>query len=225
MPLSSLQLTPPTDPDHLKAVIEGAAAVIFDNDGTIVDSMPLHLKAYQVAMAQFGLVFPDSLFYAWAGQPAFVIIEKLKKDQGKPEVNVEALMEAKKEALHAAMHTIRPIEPVVTLLRHARAKGIPIAVASGGERKDVLASLEASGVGVDVFDAVVTCEDVKNGKPDPETFLLAAQKLGVDPTKCVGLEDGEKGLEALRGAGMVALDARTFEGYPTPVINDVVDAK
>lgn len=217
---SPFKQSPSPDPGRLRELVEGAAGVIFDNDGTMVDSMPLHFKAYQVAMAKFGMHFPKSLFYAWAGLPASVIVEQLKKDQGKPNVELDMILAAKEEALHVVMHKIRAIEPVVALLRHANAKGIPVAVASGGERKDVVASLEASGVGVNTFDAIVTREDVENGKPHPETFLLAAQKLGVDPTKCVGLEDGEKGLEALRRAGMIALDVRAFEGYPTPNIHD-----
>lgn len=205
---------------ELKALIDGAAGVIFDNDGTVVDSMPVHFAAYQKAVAKYGLRFPKSLFYAWAGVPASVIVAQLKHDQGKLDVDVDALLAAKDEALAELMHTVRPIEPVVTLLRYAKKKGIPVALASGGERKDVVASLEASGVGIASFDAVVTREDVKNGKPDPETFLLAAQRLGVDPINCIGLEDGEKGFQALRNADMVALDARTFEGYPVPVMDD-----
>lgn len=205
---------------ELKTLIDCAGGVIFDNDGTMVDSMPVHFAAYQEAVAKYGLRFPKPLFYAWAGAPASVIVATLKQEQGMPDVEVDALLAAKDEALTKLIQTVRPIEPVVTLLRYAKMKGIPVALASGGEKKDVVASLVASGVDVASFDAFVTREDVKNGKPNPETFLLAAQRIGVDPSKCVGFEDGEKGLQALRNAAMVALDVRTFEGYPVPVIDD-----
>jgi HAD superfamily hydrolase (TIGR01509 family) len=121
------------------------------------------------------------------------------------------------------MGSVEPVAAVVEVLAEARRRGIKVAVASGGQRENVVASLVSAGVLArdgavgDVFDAVVTAEDVARGKPDPETFLLAAERMGVDPARCVGLEDADLGLQALLAACMRAVDVRAHPRYPMPV--------
>lgn len=208
-------MEPPTTLAQLYALVDASSAVIFDNDGTVVDTMPVHYQTYLHALSPHGISFPPSLFYQLAGVPAGDIIAKLSREQKIP-ISVEEVLAKKNAALHSAMQTVRPIKPALAVLHYAKGKGKPVGIASGGDRKDVVQSLEVSGVGVHSFDAMVVREDVEKGKPDPETFLKAAKKLGVDPAKCLGFEDGDFGLEALRRAGMVAVDIRKVEGYPTP---------
>lgn len=205
----------PTTLEELYALVDECSGVIFDNDGTMVDTMPAHYAAYCEALKPHGISFPEKLFYELAGVPAADIIAQLSQAQSIP-VSVPDVMAAKKAAFAKAMENVVPIEPTLAVLRYAMKKGLPVAIASGGERHDVVMSLDVSGVGTDVFGAMVTAENVKKGKPDPETFLLAAEKLGIDPAKCLGLEDGASGLVALKSAGMVAVDVRLIEGYPTP---------
>lgn len=107
------------------------------------------------------------------------------------------------------------IEMVVDIARKYHGK-VPLAVASSGNREHVMATLRNEGI-LDLFDAVVTAEDIANPKPAPDIFLLAAHKIGCDPTKCRGFEDAEVGMKALRAAGMEAIDVRKMPGYPKVV--------
>jgi len=107
------------------------------------------------------------------------------------------------------------IHPVVAIARDAKAKGLPIAVASSGVKPTVHGHLKQHGI-FDLFDAVVTCEDVSSGKPAPDLYLLAAEKLGVDPARCTAYEDALLGIASAKKAGMDVVDVRQLEGYPNP---------
>ncbi|KAI0565431.1 HAD-superfamily hydrolase [Gracilaria domingensis] len=180
-PLSAAMITPSLTLEHVKHRIDGASAVIFDNDGTLVDSMPVQMIAWQKALAHHRLLFPEHKFYAMAGMPASGIIPPLAEEQNVP-------------------HAVKPVSIVVELLHYARQKCLPIAVASGGEREDVLTSLRYSDINVSHFGAVVTAED----------------RVRVNPSDCIGFEDADKGMQALHNAGMEAVDVRTIHGYPLP---------
>jgi beta-phosphoglucomutase family hydrolase len=180
-------------------------ALIFDCDGTIADTMPLHYKAWVAALGRHHVDFPEAVFYELAGVPTDKIIEILndRHGYGMP-VQETALL--KDGLFEKDIALILPIEPVVELARSYQGK-LPMAVASGGFRSIVMKTLQATHL-LELFDAVVVAEDVVHGKPAPDIFLEAARRLGVEPTKCVGFEDGEMGLTALRAAGMVAIDVR-----------------
>ena len=107
------------------------------------------------------------------------------------------------------------IHPVVAIARDAKAKGLPIAVASSGVKPTVHGHLKQHGI-FHLFDAVVTCEDVSSGKPAPDLYLLAAEKLGVDPARCTAYEDASLGIASAKKAGMDVVDVRQLEGYPNP---------
>ncbi|PXF49877.1 Fructose-1-phosphate phosphatase YqaB [Gracilariopsis chorda] len=209
-------ITPTLTVEAVKRRIDNASAVIFDNDGTLVDSMPVHMVAWQKALAQHGLTFSEHQFYAMAGMPASEIIPQLATEQRVPNVSIQSVIDARKLMLASQLQKVRPVAVVIELLHYARQKGLPIAVASGGETEDVLATLKYCDIDISRFGAIVTADDVKHGKPHPETFLTAAERLGVEPSGCIGLEDGEKGLDALRNAGMEDIDVRKIEGYPLP---------
>lgn len=198
--------------------IDACDAAIFDNDGTLVDSMPAHYRAWATATRAHGLTFTEEQFYALAGVPASGVLAALNKEQGR-DVPLGPVTEAKAAALKDEMSKIEAVAPVMELARYAKARGKRIAVASGSRRTSVIASLGATGIDAyKFFDAVVTAEDVTHGKPHPETFLLAAQLVGVDASRCIGFEDGELGLQSLRSAGMIDVDVRKMPGYPLPDI-------
>lgn len=200
--------------DEARSQLRECKAVIFDNDGTLVDSMPVHFAAWRIALSNHGIEFKEERFYQLAGVPAAEIIRTLAQEQGLDHVSVPSVLESRQENLENTLKDVGKVEVVVKLLEDVVSAGIPVGLASGGERGDVLASLEYAGIDVSVFSSVVTREDVYNGKPDPETYHVVAERLGVKPADCIGLEDGDQGLLALENAGMRKMDVRLIEGYP-----------
>ena len=179
--------------------------LIFDCDGTLVDTMPLHLRAWQVVARRHGFVFPENRFYALGGVPSRQIAEILSREQG---ICLDTCKVATEKAEEYMAYTdrIKPIEPIVRIVQEHFGK-IPMAVATGGSRyitQHVLAQLDL----LRFFDAVVTNEDVVNQKPAPDIFLEAARRIGVPPQLCRAYEDTDLGLQAIRAAGMEAVDVR-----------------
>jgi beta-phosphoglucomutase family hydrolase len=188
----------------------GTTALIFDCDGTLADTMPVHFVAWRDMLAPYGLDFPEDVFYALAGMPSAQIVARLAAEQGieLPEGAIDQMVIDKEQSYVSTVASVQPIEPVVAVARAARGT-LPMAVASGGHRWVVRKTLEAIGVG-DWFDALVGAEDTERHKPEPDVFLEAARRLGVMPEGCVVFEDGEFGLEAARRAGMTEVDIRLW---------------
>ncbi len=177
------------------------AAYIFDLDGTLIDTMPLHYQAWDKAMRRAGLTqaLDEDLFYSFGGVPTLRVAEligahyRLKVDPAKVYEEKESLFgELQADALL--------IEPVVKFARHV-AQTHPVAVASGGQRPIVKRSLHLSGL-APLFPIVVTADDVVHGKPSPDMFLLAAKLMGVEPKECLVFEDAVPGMKAAEAAGM-----------------------
>ncbi len=178
------------------------AAYLFDCDGTIVDSMPLHYVAWTKALSEWSCQFPEELFYAWGGRPAAEIIATLNQQQG---LNMPLeQVELRKEQLY--YEVLPQLEAVPEVLDHIhRSHGdIPFAVVSGSTRESVVASLEALGI-LDRFATLVCAGDYAHAKPHPEPFLLAAERLHVDPSQCLVFEDTDMGIEAATRAGMASV--------------------
>jgi len=186
-------------------------AYLFDCDGTIADSMPLHYRAWKQALGEWGCTFDEQLFYAWGGRPASEIIQALNRAQGL-EMPVDTLT-ARKEELYLLQIPMLEAVPEVLEHIHARHGHIPLAVVSGGRRDSVVSSLTALHL-LDKFDTIVSAEDYTNGKPAPDAFLLAAQRLGVAAGDCLVFEDTELGIAAATAAGMasVLVPARASAG-------------
>ena len=174
-------------------------AYLFDCDGTIVDSMPLHYKAWKQILGEWNCEFSEERFYAWGGMPIVEIISTLNKEYGLS-MPVEALAARKESLYFELLPELRPVPEVVehVLAMHGK---IPFAVVSGSTRDSVVASLTALRL-LDRFDALVCAGDYQNSKPHPEAFLLAAEKLGVPPNACLVFEDTDMGIEAATAAGM-----------------------
>jgi HAD superfamily hydrolase (TIGR01509 family) len=177
-------------------------AYLFDCDGTIADSMPLHYVAWNKALSKWGCEFSEELFYAWGGMPVAEIIATLNKQQGltMPVEDVSNL----KEALY--YEVLPELKAVPEVLEHIEASHghIPFAVVSGSTRESVTASLKLLGV-LDKFDTLVCAGDYTKSKPDPEPFLIAAERLGVAPEDCLVFEDTEMGIQAATAAGMASV--------------------
>ncbi len=180
---------------------DGFEALIFDLDGTLVDSMPVHFEAWCDALAQVGAegVFQEDVFYAMGGRPTKDIVVQLNEEY-KLKLDPSTVAFSKKEAFLKRLDSVTLHEEVVTYAQSWRGK-VPMAIATGGSRIVAEKTLQVLGLS-DLFDEVVTADDVKVGKPDPEVFLLAAERIGVDPTKCVAFEDAAPGIMAAQLAGM-----------------------
>jgi beta-phosphoglucomutase family hydrolase len=178
------------------------AAYLFDCDGTITDSMPLHYIAWKRALGKWNCEFDEQLFYAWGGMPTAEIIATLNERQGLDMV-VETVCTEKENLYYEMLPQLKSISEVVEHIdsQHGR---IPFAVVSGGTRESVVASLKAVNL-LDKFDVLVCAGEYKKGKPDPEPFLLAAEKLGVNPKDCLVFEDTEMGIQAATAAGMASV--------------------
>jgi len=174
-------------------------AYLFDCDGTIADSMPLHYKAWNRALAEYGGTYDEDLFYAWGGKPVRKIIADLNEMQGL-NMPVDVLAAVKESFYHAQLSELKGIPDVLEVI-DAKHGQIPFAVVSGSRRASVVGSLTALGI-LDKFEVLVCAEDYKHGKPAPEGFLLAASKLGVAPEHCLVFEDTDLGIQAATAAGM-----------------------
>jgi beta-phosphoglucomutase family hydrolase len=181
--------------------------LIFDCDGTLANTMPLHWRAWSLITQRHGLHFPEDRFYSLGGVPSRDILKMLAKEQGRSLDHI-AVAHEKEEAYLPLMAEVEPIHAVVEIAQAHHGK-IPMAVASGGTQKIICEVLEHLKIR-HLFAAVVTCEMVTNQKPAPDIFLEAARRIGVDPKLCRAYEDTDLGLTAIRAAGMDAVDVRQW---------------
>ncbi len=188
---------------------EGFEGYIFDCDGTLTDSMPLHFLSWQAAMARYGIDFPEERFYGMAGMPTDKIIEILSAEQG-IQVDVAQATEEKEQGFLDRISELKPIEFTIQKVHEAIAAGKKVSVASGGTREAVRLQLEAIGMSEN-FEIRVCAEDTERHKPEPDVFLRAAELMGVAPEKCVVYEDADLGIQAAKAAGMAWVDVRVVE--------------
>jgi len=179
--------------------------LIFDCDGTLADTMPLHWEAWSEIARRHGLNFPRDRFFALAGVPSRHILRILSEEQGVPLDPVEVAHEKEETYLEKLSH-VGPIHAVYEIARENRGR-LPMAVASGGTKKVILQVLDHLKIR-DWFQAVVTSEDIEHQKPAPDIFLEAARQIGVPPQFCRAYEDSDLGMQAIRAAGMQAVDVR-----------------
>jgi HAD superfamily hydrolase (TIGR01509 family) len=177
-------------------------AYIFDCDGTIVDSMPLHYRAWKAALAEWNCDFPEDIFYSWGGKPVRNIIADLNTMHGL-NMPIDSLA-IRKEALY--LEQLPSLKAIPEVVEHINAQygRIPLAVASGSRSDSVVGSLTAVGL-LDKFNVFVSAGDYKNPKPAPDCFLLAAEKLGIAPKDCLVFEDTLLGIQAATAAGMASV--------------------
>jgi HAD superfamily hydrolase (TIGR01509 family) len=179
------------------------AGYIFDLDGTLVDTMPLHYRAWDQAMRKVGLQAPldEELFYSLGGVPTLRVADLIAKHYGL-KIDPHAVFDHKESLFVELQKDAKLIEPVVEFARRA-ALTHPVSVASGGPRPIVRGMLELTGLApLFPFERVITPEDVAHGKPAPDMFLLAAERMGVPARNCLVFEDAEPGMRAAEAAGM-----------------------
>jgi beta-phosphoglucomutase family hydrolase len=182
-------------------------AIIFDCDGTLADTMPAHYEAWMSVLESHGLTMSEDRFYALGGWPTRRVADLLVAESGRP-IDAAQISQEKERLFRDRLHLVEPIEPVVEVVRASRGK-IPIAVATGAVRPICERILHQIGL-PNWFDAIVSADDVTRHKPDPDVFLEAARRLGVEPRFCLVFEDTDPGIEAARRACMESVDVRNF---------------
>lgn len=177
------------------------AAIIYDCDGTLVDSMPLHYRAWRHALEVHGAPwpFPEDYFYSQAGIAEPDTVRRLNEVHGTA-VDPEAVARTKLDTFFELLDDLQPVRPVSRHALEQRGR-VPLAVVSGSEERLVRHCLQRTGM-LDWFECIVTPADVRRGKPAPDMFLLAAERLGVAPVDCLVFEDGQSGIDGATAAGM-----------------------
>ncbi len=179
--------------------------LIFDCDGTLADTMPLHWRAWETVLRRYPFQFSRERFYSLGGVPSRDILKMLSQEQGIPLDHMAVALE-KEAAYQPLICQVEPVNVVVGIARDHYGQ-LPMAVATGGLRRTIEQVLDHLQIR-HLFDAIVTSEDVSRQKPAPDIFLEASRRLGIPPGECCGYEDTDLGLEAIRAAGMRAVDVR-----------------
>lgn len=185
--------------------LDRASALIFDMDGTLIDSMPAHFQAWSQVADEFGLTLTRERFYKLGGVPTYETLQILSRESG---VSID-LNKAKrrKELLYSQqLDQVQEITLIADIARHYHRKK-PLAVATGAGRLNAERMLNRLNL-APLFDVVMTADDVTRHKPSPDVFARAAQELGVPARECVAFEDTDIGLEAIHAAEMTAVDVR-----------------
>jgi beta-phosphoglucomutase-like phosphatase (HAD superfamily) len=193
---------------------KATTGLIFDCDGTLADTMPIHFLSWSAMLQPHRLRFPEATFFAFAGMPSHRIIARLASEQGLQftAADIAAMVADKERRYVEKLAEVRPIAVVLEIARRFRGV-LPMAVASGGEGWVVRRTLEVIGA-LDWFDAVVGAEDTARHKPEPDVFLEAARRLCLGPSGCVVFEDSDLGMEAAARAGMRGVDIREWVKRP-----------
>ena len=175
---------------------------IFDHDGTLSLSMHVHFDGWIESFKKNGgnFIFTREIAQSYAGVGMHDTVRILNQRFG-CDMDPEKVVTDQEAYFFNHIERVKPYDPVINFARECKAKGKPISVASGGVKKTVIATMNAIGI-TELFETIVTQDDVKNSKPSPDLFLLAAEEMGVDPTRCLVFEDSQLGIEAAKNAGM-----------------------
>ena len=186
-------------------------ALIFDLDGTLSDSLPVHIASWHVVCDKLNCTFDERILVEMTGMPTLSFALRIKNENGLKQ-DAAAIVVMKQQEFWRNINNIKPHEAVIDLMKSAYGK-IPMAVGTGASRQSAL--LQMKELGIDhFFDFIVTADDVERHKPEPETFLQCARLMQVEPQYCQVFEDGELGMEAARTAGMLLTDVRPFVSDP-----------
>jgi beta-phosphoglucomutase-like phosphatase (HAD superfamily) len=188
-------------------VFPGIRGLIVDCDGTLADTMSVHIRAWVETLKNYEIDCPVVFLETLRGMPAEEIVMVLNEKYNR-KLDPQEVAEEKDRLIYEELQYIKPIEPVAAIARDYKGE-MPMSVASGGTRANVLRTLNAIGLG-GFFHAVITADDRLKPKPNPDMFLESARIMGVKPELCQVFEDGDLGLEAAAKAGMKAVDVRPY---------------
>lgn len=191
-------------------VNSSARALIFDLDGTLSDSLPVHMATWNSLGETFGFIFEDRIVHEMTGMPTIAFAERLVSENNLA-ISPEELVKLKQQAFWNSVGLVKPVDLVVNIVKQYYGL-LPMAVGTGASHRSALLQLDTLGL-TRFFDAIVTADDVINHKPHPDTFLKCAEMMGVEPKYCQVFEDGILGMQAASTAGMMVSDVRPFINY------------
>ena len=187
----------------------GVKALIFDFDGTLVDTMPLHFKAWTRVFQRFGVNYPKDLFLKNAGLPSWKIADIVLQKAGvRNKFDPHVLSNLKYEIFNKLVPETKVIELVADIV-YRYYDTMPLSIGTGGNIATVKLTLKHTGLDR-YFDIIVTADDVSKYKPEPDTFLECARRMNTPPEYCQVFEDGDRGIEAAKKAGMMVTDVKPF---------------
>lgn len=187
-----------------------AKALIFDLDGTLSNSLPVHVETWNMVGAKYNFDFDPKIIFEMTGMPTIEFAKRII-EQYKIDETPENLVRLKQQSFWDLAHLLRPVKEVTDLVKKYYGK-LPMAVGTGASRRSSEVQLNALGL-TDYFDCVVSADDVTRHKPEPETFLECARLMNTVPEFCQVFEDGDLGIEAGKRAGMIVTDVRPFINY------------
>jgi len=196
-----------------------AKALIFDLDGTLSDSLPVHLATWNLVGEKYGFVFDPQIIHEMTGRPTIEFAQRVVEQYGL-NTDPHELVRMKQQSFWSKAHLLRPIAEVVSIVKENDGK-IPMSVGTGACRKSAMVQLETLDL-LRYFVAIVSADDVKKHKPGPETFLECARLMGVEPQYCQVFEDGVLGIEAAEKAGMMVTDVRPFINYGEWMLSPII---
>ena len=187
-----------------------AKGLIFDLDGTLSNSLPVHMTTWNRIGEKYGFQFDPNILAEMTGRPTLEFAQ-LIVDKYKIPVTPEDIVRMKQTSFWDLSHLLQPVPEVVSIVKEFHGK-LPMAVGTGASRRSTEVQLKALGL-TNYFDALVSANDVTSHKPEPHTFLECARLMGVEPKYCQVFEDGELGISAAKKAGMIVTDVRPFINY------------
>jgi HAD superfamily hydrolase (TIGR01509 family) len=185
-----------------------AQAVIFDMDGVLLDSEPLHFACLNRMLADDGVVVDEEENQAYIGGTQEATFQGVIQRHGLSGSLASYLAHYNAVVLEALAGPLEPAPGAVELVLSLRAADVPLALASSSDRRWIDATLRGLGL-ADAFPVIASGDEITRSKPAPDIFLLAAERLGVPPADCVAIEDSPNGLRAARAAGMAVVAVRT----------------
>lgn len=192
-------------------IYPSAKALIFDLDGTLSDSLPVHIASWHSVCEKLNCTFDERILVEMTGAPTISFAERIKREQNL-EINADELVAMKQQEFWKNINQIKPHDAIIDLMKNAHGK-IPMAVGTGASRQSAMLQMQELGID-QLFDFIVTADDVERHKPEPDTFLKCAELMNVEPQYCQVFEDGELGMQAAQTAGMLLTDVRPFVTDP-----------
>lgn len=190
-----------------ESILNQYAALIFDMDGTLINSMPSHAKAWEQTGRELGYSLDSQIMYELGGATTYIIAEEMMRRANVPAELLEQLVQRKRALAFEFILSESTLLPAFEIVQHYRGKK-PMAVGTGSHRTLAYELLDKFDLRP-YFEAIVVADDVEHHKPAPDTFLLCAERLAVNPTECLVFEDADLGVQSALAGGMDVFDVRT----------------